>query len=83
MQHERRRRLLILKGRTCVCGMRWPCPDALPWQSESGNAPVPDAPARPGRRSPDWNTATTVLDQIGRAGHLTRGQAHRADGQRP
>lgn len=83
MQHEQRRRLLVFKTRACTCGMRWPCPDALPWQSESGNAPEPDAPEWPSRRSPDWNTGTTAFDQIGRAGHLTRGQARRANGRRP
>jgi hypothetical protein len=76
MEHQRRRRWVVLRASRCVCGLRWPCPDRYLWPPET---PIPDGSPTP---SPTWNGPTTQLYQPGRAGTLTPAQASRA-AQRP
>jgi hypothetical protein len=81
MRHYPRYRWLrLLSRRRCVCGLRWPCPDANP---RSLGAPLPDGEQRTFLNRPTWDDPTVLLDQPGRAGKLTPAQAYRSgDGGR-
>jgi hypothetical protein len=81
MRHYPRYRWLrLLSRRRCVCGLRWPCPDANP---RSLGAPLPDGEQRTFLNRPTWDGPTVLLDQPGRAGKLTPAQAYRSgDGGR-
>ena len=82
MKHDQQRRFLIFWTDRCVCGLRWPCPDDLGWQS---GEPVPDAPARlPVGQHPGWNGGTVATPEmhVGRTGTLTPAQRYRSNGGR-
>ena len=72
MKHQRRHSLLLLWAPRCTCGLRWPCPERFAWPS---GTPIQDG-------SHAWTGPTIAAPQIGRVGHLTPAQAHRANGGR-
>ena len=58
----------------CSCGLRWPCQDRILLNLAARSQPTVDGPV--------WNAATRAYPQVGRAGLLTPGQAHRSNGGR-
>ena len=59
----------------CSCGLRWPCQDRI--LLDLASRPQPDAAV------PAWSAEPTrAYPQVGRAGLLTPGQAHRSNGGR-
>ena len=87
MRHyPRLQRFRLLRGRRCICGLRWPCSHAF---RISTPVPIPDGDAYAttavswddqvfGFVLPTWTVSTAVHQQVGRAGALTPAQLYRS-----